>query len=74
MILFAIQARLPLSLAAPHHHCFGDVFHYDVGHDCGTAIGGIKYALAIVSCNSCFILTYPLCSLGESDILSNLFV
>ena len=66
---FATMPRHPRNTNPLPHHGFGPVFHYDIGHGCGTALGGVKYVLIIVSRNGRFVLAYPLTSLSDSDIL-----
>ena len=68
----ATMPRRPHNTTPIPHHGFGTIFHYDIGHGCGTAIGGIKYVLAIVSRNGRFLMLYPLTTLAEDDILTAL--
>eukprot|EP00957_Ditylum_brightwellii_P004578 347976-Ditylum_brightwellii.AAC.1 len=48
---------------------FGEVFHYDIVHGAGTAIGGYRYVLWLVDRASRYIFEYPLKSLKETELL-----
>eukprot|EP00957_Ditylum_brightwellii_P166949 12708712-Ditylum_brightwellii.AAC.1 len=51
----------------PKH--FGNIFHYNIVYNTGTAIGGYCCTLWLVDRKTCLILEYPLKSLKEEEIL-----